>query len=941
MKQQNIIEENKFDHPLAETFTLIQSNLFEREDITIFHYLKGCKGAIYDLAFNSSLTSICSASDDRTIRVWDLRNLTEDKNSKHCSFTIYGHEARIWKVTFLDDHIVSVGEDSKVCIWAPSCELIKSWTPHSGGIRALCSSLDNKYIITGGDDHVLAVWNVEVILKENEAKILKINLNCSAFNNDKVRTVHILSPNSLVLTSNKGNLYKAEINIDGTCLVTPMAKHILSQSESGFSNSCELANDFSPSCSRANRTSNISKVLLCRSRRYLAIGERTYDDENVCWLSWHKTTEKSLELFSSNARAEFKWWKIRICHSTHHAGLVLTQSLEYLPCSACLYVITTTQKILLAGDKHGNLHVIYLKKNELGTTEEGLNRPGSKYAVKQYKILKVHNKQAILNILCVTQQQKVFTCGRDGYLCELKWLNNKSEIHYDDEDSSSNVNTDTKQLVCFNKIRPFSQSAQLLDILWDDCDLLLCGFVGATFQVYNRSSNRKLWEVTCTGSHRSLDFLIKKLADEHFFAFAYIKNHEIHWLFDDQPQSPFLFQKKFHHRRITSVKALPLNSEEDEFIYCITGGEDCCLYISELKNPPTTVAHIETPGHTIRAISICRCPKEKSLFFSDCLVFWGGSKGYLDACMLTLNNVTKLLEVKHLGLNLRKPKEKVAGRIMAVVSFPTSDNKLSIITASSGGRLSFYAFDANNGNVDIQLYNHYHERCILCLKLCELPNKKRYLFSTDTGGRIALWDLSNLSSLNYASPLYSVTLHQSGVNCLSTLPLTGEDYKDNHLVLVVTGGDDNALCAVIVEFSENNINNDKARSFCTVKTKAIVRDEAAHAATITGLCLLEHTEEGTFLILTASADQRTILRKLVYNFLLQTLHFTYISGRLADISDIATMELLSNEKFIIVGNGLQTFQVLKETNLFKLKELAERESKFPNCYKITRYNKKK
>jgi hypothetical protein len=70
-------------------------------------------------------------------------------------------------------------------------------------------------------------------------------------------------------------------------------------------------------------------------------------------------------------------------------------------------------------------------------------------------------------------EQKVFTCGRDGYLCELKWLNNKSEIHYDDEDSSSNVNTDTKQLVCFNKIRPFSQSAQLLDILWDDWFLLI------------------------------------------------------------------------------------------------------------------------------------------------------------------------------------------------------------------------------------------------------------------------------------------------------------------------------------------------------------------------------------------------------------------------------------------------------------------------------------
>ena len=71
--------------------------------------------------FNERLQQICSASDDRSIRVWKICSSCVDMESeaienrwKHCTFelvhTLFGHRARVWNARLLDDCIVSIGE---------------------------------------------------------------------------------------------------------------------------------------------------------------------------------------------------------------------------------------------------------------------------------------------------------------------------------------------------------------------------------------------------------------------------------------------------------------------------------------------------------------------------------------------------------------------------------------------------------------------------------------------------------------------------------------------------------------------------------------------------------------------------------------------------------------------------------------------------------------
>ena len=69
------------------------------------------QGVIFAIDYSPSTQRICSASDDRSIRVWQLRvdcNWTRvDSTFLH---TLFGHTARVWGVRFLLDQLVSVGE---------------------------------------------------------------------------------------------------------------------------------------------------------------------------------------------------------------------------------------------------------------------------------------------------------------------------------------------------------------------------------------------------------------------------------------------------------------------------------------------------------------------------------------------------------------------------------------------------------------------------------------------------------------------------------------------------------------------------------------------------------------------------------------------------------------------------------------------------------------
>ena len=85
----------------------------------IVHILQG---VIFSINYHQQHRQICSVSDDRSIRLWQIARAPSASDNDECSLfewekvafkplhILYGHLARVWDVRLLDKYIISVGE---------------------------------------------------------------------------------------------------------------------------------------------------------------------------------------------------------------------------------------------------------------------------------------------------------------------------------------------------------------------------------------------------------------------------------------------------------------------------------------------------------------------------------------------------------------------------------------------------------------------------------------------------------------------------------------------------------------------------------------------------------------------------------------------------------------------------------------------------------------
>ena len=85
------------------------------------------------------------------------------KAAGHLQKIGYGQTAHINTLVFSPDgkYIVSGGEDNALWLWdTVSGKVIgKPWIGHEGNILALAFSPDGKYIVSGSWDHTLRLWD--------------------------------------------------------------------------------------------------------------------------------------------------------------------------------------------------------------------------------------------------------------------------------------------------------------------------------------------------------------------------------------------------------------------------------------------------------------------------------------------------------------------------------------------------------------------------------------------------------------------------------------------------------------------------------------------------------------------------------------------------------------------------------------------------------------
>ncbi len=117
--------------------------------------LSGHTDIIQALAFSTDGKWLVSASEDETVRIWDLSARKEVSVLKEHTNAVLG-------LAIVSDLIVSASADGTLKVWGlPSGDLRKTLTGHRHEVHSVAGSLDGRFLVSGDSDGVLKCWDVE------------------------------------------------------------------------------------------------------------------------------------------------------------------------------------------------------------------------------------------------------------------------------------------------------------------------------------------------------------------------------------------------------------------------------------------------------------------------------------------------------------------------------------------------------------------------------------------------------------------------------------------------------------------------------------------------------------------------------------------------------------------------------------------------------------
>ena len=197
------IQESHNKQEIKEFLKGISSN--NHEDLTDFKeklyrehnlILEAHTADIICLALSSDDNYLISGGSDKTVRIWNLRENSQEK--------IYrGHTGIVRSVAISNDvrFIASAGDDKTIIIWyflETQEEIILKG--HVSGILSIAISNNNEFIISGGCDCTVRLWNLkgkpeEKILTEHVGTVIcvAISNNCEFIASGNSDTIIIFS----------------------------------------------------------------------------------------------------------------------------------------------------------------------------------------------------------------------------------------------------------------------------------------------------------------------------------------------------------------------------------------------------------------------------------------------------------------------------------------------------------------------------------------------------------------------------------------------------------------------------------------------------------------------------------------------------------------------------------------------------------------------------
>ncbi|MBG1242234.1 serine/threonine-protein kinase [Nostoc sp. NZL] len=148
---------SEFSQPISQPISQPQKSVSENSFVP--KPLKGHSSDVNSVAFSPDGIILSSASDDKTIKLWNLASGEE-------IHTLEGHSTWIWAVAFSPDSktLASGSADKTIKLWnVETGKLIRTLEGHSDGITSVAFSPDGKTLASGSasKDMKIKLWNLE------------------------------------------------------------------------------------------------------------------------------------------------------------------------------------------------------------------------------------------------------------------------------------------------------------------------------------------------------------------------------------------------------------------------------------------------------------------------------------------------------------------------------------------------------------------------------------------------------------------------------------------------------------------------------------------------------------------------------------------------------------------------------------------------------------
>ncbi|XP_011264637.1 WD repeat-containing protein 6 isoform X2 [Camponotus floridanus] len=873
----------------------------------VLHRLIGHKGVIFSVNYDSCSQLICSTSDDRSVRFWKVVK-NENLESYHLNWqtakivlvkTMFVHAARVWKAIIKDDIVVTIGEDSLMCTWSLSGNLLNK-VHHGAPIWSIDISKDSRRIFTGGADGSVYMW----------------------------QTTHHINPKIISLSSNDTHSNPKFISYlrNDTLLIFTESGMLFCYDKEKI-----LRRRFSPS-SKTQRNYYIMQVSPSRffvafaSREgYVTIYQVSQDDHFVTGFVSHVIEERIMEsqifslhwlehanstsLIACGANGLLKIFtliihvdiaKIRI-----DAQFVLPPSRERWLTATIIY-----KQLLICGDRAGNVYVY--KWNE--QTNKDKKEP--------IQILnKVHGKIGVqsFNIW----EEKLMTTGRDGMLRFYEL--NKDE---------------TKPLLMLHRKKmPIDWISGMLKSVDGHCTPFIFGFKEVEFIIYNLSTESIVIRVPCGGGHRSWDCIMSGATT----SFIYIQNKQIYVF--NYPLSSALFpilQNGFHIKEtycLQHISKIGFLKQDNIFI---SGGEDCTLRVSCIRESFEDDSHDafhnlgNFDGHLsgIKCISTIKLKKTDDSI-SKYLVFSGGGRAQLKIWEIRIKNKDWIpishsisssdlscLDIKSHMLYgqdqyRRKPWQESEQsyiiepetRYMDIRIHYSSKNPNHVLVfiACADGYLRLFIYNITTNDICLKVSTKHVDRCIL--KMYILSHKSKVIILTMTTDGILRFfnftktvlkihkdaNIGNQDIVDFSDePFAEFRLHQSGINSFDL------KHMDEDRYLLATGGDDNLLNLVCFQLC---ISENDALSAVTLSKWSTA---SAHSAQITGLKFKDDDQ-----ICSVGIDQEVIVHS--YSWSHGVISANKLNQVFTSVTDVQGMDLwpsvVGSNMLCIYGRGFEVLTI--------------------------------